>query len=564
MDLLAAYASSDDEASSTTKVTTLAVVNSTPDVLVPLRKTELLAANAKVLTLNQPIAATSARVLGPQNPFQRHAPVQVGAGREIVTGVVERTEMEDFCFDEEYNQQQFRHAGPPQPKRPKTKACATYQKDVGSEAEHGIWAPFSKENMFWVPSDKERGTMTEAQKELLAENEAKKASRNREEEADMDFDRMIERKVAHLLPPRLAAGATAMEPKTAYLDEEEFDYQGRSWVDQYPRDLKPGEHKVYLPKKPLFQFEGHTKGVQAIELIPKYGHLCLSGSLDGTVRIWDMNNEHKCKRIYQGHKDAVRAINFAPDGKTFLTASFDRYLRLWDTETGQVKHTFTNRRVPYCIKFHPDESDQFVIGDSNHMIVQFDVRSGGTMPSLHRLGDHHSTLVEIVQEYNHHLQTVNAVTFVDDNRRFVSTSDDKKILIWEWGIPVPIKYVSEPGMHSMPSTTLHPSGSYFAGQCLSNQIDVYTARDKFKLQRKKVFRGHSCSGYACQVNFSPNGQYVVSGDGEGHVAFWDWKTTKMYKKMKAHNGPTMGVAWHPIEPSRVVTCGWDGLIKCWD
>ncbi|RHY67859.1 hypothetical protein DYB38_007227, partial [Aphanomyces astaci] len=477
------YASSDDEAAPRTS-TSLTVVNSTPDVLVPLRKTELLAANAKVLALNQPISMTSARVLGPLNPFQRHAPVQVGAGREIVTGVVETTEMEDFCFDEESPQQQFRHSGPPQPKRPKVKATS-YDKDVGTESEHGIWAPVAKENLFWVPSDKERGTMTDAQKELLAENERKKASRNREEEADIDFDRMIERKVAHLLPPRLAAGATAIEPKTAYLGENEFDYQGRSWVDQYPRDLKPGlDHKVFLPKKPIFQFEGHTKGVQAIELIPKYGHLCLSASLDGTVRIWDMNNDHQCKRIYQGHKDAVRAINFAPDGATFLTASFDRYMRLWDTETGQVKHTFTNRRVPYC-----------------------------------------------------------------------------KILIWEWGIPVPIKYVSEPGMHSMPSTTLHPSGSYFAGQCLSNQIDVYTARDKFKLQRKKTFRGHS---YACQVNFSPNGQYVVSGDGEGHVAFWDWKTTKMYKKMKAHNGPTMGVAWHPIEPSRVVTCGWDGLIKCWD
>ncbi|KAH9109431.1 hypothetical protein LEN26_014024 [Aphanomyces euteiches] len=543
MDLLAAYASSDDESSPTKS---LAIVNSTPDVLVPLKKVDLLASNAKVLALNQPISSTLAQIHGPQNPFQRYGPVQVGSGREIVTGVVEKTEMEDFCFDEEYHQQQFRHAAAITRKAPK-KNTQFIEKDVGNEAEHGIWAPVPKENLFWVPSDKEKGTMTDAQKDLLAENEAKKAKRNREEDAEaVAFDRMVERKVAHLLPPRLAPGDTAMEPKTAYLDDEEFDYQGRSWIE-HPRDLKPGDHKVFLPKKPLFQFDGHTKGVQAIELFPTYGHLCLSGSLDGTVRIWDMNNEHKCKRIYQGHKDAVRGLNFAPDGKTFLTAGFDRYIRLWDTETGQVVHTFTNRRVPYCVKFHPVEVDQFVIGDSNHMIVQFDVRSG-----------------EIVQEYNHHLQTVNSVTFVDDNRRFVSTSDDKKILIWEWGIPVPIKYVSEPGMHSMPTTTLHPSGSYFAGQCLSNQIDVYTARDKFKLQRRKTFRGHSCAGYACQVNFSPNGQYVVSGDGEGQVVFWDWKTTKMYKKMQAHNGPTMGVAWHPIEPSRVVTCGWDGLIKCWD
>ena len=50
----------------------------------------------------------------------------------------------------------------------------------------------------------------------------------------------------------------------------------------------------------------------------------------------------------------------------------------------------------------------------------------------------------IVQEYDYHLSSVNSVTFVDGGRRFVSTSDDKKILIWEWGIPAPIKYISEP------------------------------------------------------------------------------------------------------------------------
>ena len=39
---------------------------------------------------------------------------------------------------------------------------------------------------------------------------------------------------------------------------------------------------------------------------------------------------------------------------------------------------------------------------------------------------------EIVQEYDRHLGAVNTVTFVDENRRFVTTSDDKSIRVWEW------------------------------------------------------------------------------------------------------------------------------------
>jgi pre-mRNA-processing factor 17 len=63
---------------------------------------------------------------------------------------------------------------------------------------------------------------------------------------------------------------------------------------------------------------------------------------------------------------------------------------------------------------------------------------------------------EITQEYDQHLGPVNTITFVDENRRFVTTSDDKTIRAWDWDIPVVIKYIAEPYMHSMPSVTLQP------------------------------------------------------------------------------------------------------------
>ncbi|KAI8608881.1 WD40-repeat-containing domain protein [Chytriomyces sp. MP71] len=119
-------------------------------------------------------------------------------------------------------------------------------------------------------------------------------------------------------------------------------------------------------------------------------------------------------------------------------------------------------------------------------------------------------------------------------------------------------------MHSMPAVTLDPSKKFIACQSLDNQILIYSAKDRFKLQRKKIFKGHLVAGYACKPNFSPDGRFLVSGDSEGKLWFWDWKTCKVFKKMKAHDGVVMDVQWHPHETSKVATASWDGTIKYWD
>ena len=76
---------------------------------------------------------------------------------------------------------------------------------------------------------------------------------------------------------------------------------------------------------------------------------------------------------------------------------------------------------------------------------------------------------EITQEYDQHLGPVNTITFVDENKRFVTTSDDKTIRAWDFDIPVTIKYIAEPYMHSMPAVTIHPNSeskaNFWPGFC---------------------------------------------------------------------------------------------------
>jgi len=344
-----------------------------------------------------------------------------------------------------------------------------------------------------------------------------------------------------------AAEAAPREDRSFFLGKSETDYAGLSWVEP-PKDCKKQNEVCYLPKRELRTLSGHSKGVNAIRFIPDTGHLLLSAGLDGKAKIWDIHRG-KAMRSYLGHSKGVRDVCFSADGRRFLTVSYDKNVKVWDTETGQVVTTLSSESVPYVGKFHPDPARQNVVmvGQQDKKIVQWDLETG-----------------DLVQEYTEHLGAVNTLTFIDEGRRFVSSSDDKTLRVWEFGIPVQIKYIADPSMHSIPSIAVHPDKPFMSCQSLDNQIVTYSTKERFKMQAKKTFRGHTIAGYACQVNFSPDGRFVMSGDAEGRVFFWDWKTTRICKSLRAHEAACVGCAWHPLETSKVATCGWDGSIKYWD
>ncbi|CAI5469690.1 unnamed protein product [Closterium sp. Yama58-4] len=436
-------------------------------------------------------------VVGPAHPH--NADGRALGLRNHRLGSVQDAAVDSFVFDEQYHTFQ------------------AYGYSVDPASVNGTEVVGKKEEP--------KAELTEEQKKYAEEHALKKAKKERGDKEEV-------------------------EEKSTFHGKQEKDYQGRSWIAP-PKDVLnpvPPTH-CYIPKRWIHTWSGHTKGVSAIRFFPKYGHLLLSASMDTKIKIWDVPNTQKCMRTYMGHSKAVRDICFANDGLKFVSCAYDRNIKLWDTETGQVTGTFSTGKIPYVVKLHPDDDKQNILlaGMSDKKIMQWDTRSG-----------------EITQEYDQHLGAVNTITFLDDNRRFVTSSDDKSLRVWEFGIPVVVKYISEPHMHSMPAIAVHPNKAWVAAQSLDNQIIVYGAKDRFRLNRKKRFAGHIIAGYACQVNFSPDGRFIMSGDGEGKLWFWDWKTCKVFRTVKCHDSVCIGCEWHPLETSKVATCGWDGLIKYWD
>ncbi|KAA0155609.1 hypothetical protein FNF29_01526 [Cafeteria roenbergensis] len=349
-------------------------------------------------------------------------------------------------------------------------------------------------------------------------------------------------------------GMSAEAATSDFLGKEETDYQGKSWVEPPAAEraaaaIDPADRVAAVPRKCLHRYIGHSKGVQDVAFFPDTGHLLLTASLDNTVRIWQTSGTRKCQRVYCGHTAGVRQATFRSDGRSFATASYDTHVKIWDTETGKCTGSYQTaaKGTPSCVTFRPGEEDVFVVGASDRRATQFDARSG-----------------EIVQTYTYHIDNVTTVTYFDEGRRLVTTGDDKKIFVWEHGINVPMRWIQDPEMHSIPCATMHPSQSMWCAQSMNNQILVYSVSPKFIQNRKIKFTGHINAGYACKLSLSANGQFLASGDGQGRLWVWDWKSRKPYAKLHAHDsGPCIGCAWHPSIGQVVATCGWDGTAKLW-
>ncbi|EPQ61066.1 WD40 repeat-like protein [Gloeophyllum trabeum ATCC 11539] len=536
--------------------------NAAPDVLAedPLHQTSLITRPTDTqMHVNIPLESMTLPTQGPENPF---GPTNRFATQNALAGHVEEQEMTDHAFRQQHLTYSILgySANPsidpnapallgnaeaaaangyatlgslsvPKERRKELKRKRKAKGDLeivdGEGAYVGPWASWE--------GDEPQGILPEGA--------------DVEEEEDDEDEPEEEIKTKKAKPKRGAPG----QETSVFHGKSMTDYQGRTYmhppISEAPQlQEEPGSQECFIPKVCVHTWTGHTNAVSVIRLFPQTGHLMLSGSMDTKIKLWDVYTSGNCLRTFHGHVKAVKDLAFSNDGRRFLSCSYDRSMKLWDTETGQCLKRFSNGKIPYCIKFHPDEDKQhiFLAGMSDKKIVQYDMNSG-----------------EITQEYDQHLGPVNTITFVDENRRFVTTSDDKTIRAWDWDIPVVIKYIAEPYMHSMPAVTLHPSNKYFAAQSLDNQILIYST-DTFRQNRKKRFAGHTVAGYACQVGFSPDGKWISSGDAEGNVVFWEWKTGRIKKRLMAHSKVVIAHEWLPHETSKVVTASWDGLIKLWD
>merc|ERR1712205_229605 len=90
---------------------------------------------------------------------------------------------------------------------------------------------------------------------------------------------------------------------------------------------------------PLKSLHGHGHFVQDV-VISSDGQFALSGSWDGTLRLWDLNTGRTTRRFI-GHEKDVLSVAFSTDNRQIVSGSRDKTIKLWNT-LGECKYTIVS------------------------------------------------------------------------------------------------------------------------------------------------------------------------------------------------------------------------------
>jgi len=112
---------------------------------------------------------------------------------------------------------------------------------------------------------------------------------------------------------------------------------------------------------PLKRLTGHSHFVQDVA-ISSDGQFGLSGSWDGTLRLWELASG-KTRIKFVGHTKDVLSVAFSADNRQIVSGSRDKTINLWNT-LGQLKYTISedgHTDWVSCVRFSPNHNQPVIV-----------------------------------------------------------------------------------------------------------------------------------------------------------------------------------------------------------
>lgn len=372
--------------------------------------------------------------------------------------------------------------------------------------------------------------------------------------------------------------------------------------DLYTSVLKPG-HKttednitlVYTPRQ-VFKVKaitrssatisGHGSTILATQFAPHTSTRMVSGSGDGTARIWDCLTQTPMRTL-KGHNDWVLAVSWSPDGQYIATGSMDNTIRIWNPSTGeQIGAPLTGHSKwitslswePYhlaeegqaCRLASSSKDGTVRVWDIERKICLYILSGHKSSVSCVRWGGFgdiysasHDKTIKVwnskdgrqVASLNAHAHWVNHIALSTEFALRTGPFDEKGF------------YEATPKEYREKAQQRFDKLSKVSG--ISTER-IVTASDDFtmylwepKKSNKPLCRLTGHQKIVNHVSFSPDGRHIASASFDNHVKLWDGRDGKFIATLRGHVAAVYQCAWSS-DCRLLVSCSKDTTLKVWD
>ena len=290
--------------------------------------------------------------------------------------------------------------------------------------------------------------------------------------------------------------------------------------------------------KPYFS-DGHIDSIKSVAITPD-GKTIISGSADKTIKLWDINSR-MCIKTLNGHTDSILLIAITLDGKTIISGSNDKTIKFWDIQSGECINTLEGHYSGVSsIVIAPDEKT-IISNGSNYAITLWDKQS----------------CEYIKKTLQWHTSYVNSVAITPDGKIIISGSDDNTIKLWDVKSGECINTL-EGHTNAINSVVITSDGKTIISGSDDNTIKLWDIKSGECLNTLKAH-----SGSINSVAITPDGKTIIIGSSDKNVKIWNIQSGECLDTPKGYSSYFKSVAVTP-DGKTIISVSADNTIKSWD
>lgn len=260
---------------------------------------------------------------------------------------------------------------------------------------------------------------------------------------------------------------------------------------------------------------------------------------DGAV-LWDIYNWKQLGSFSEGLLENVNAT-FHPDGSIFATSS-----ALYNLESGEIIFEHDDSGYMNELAFSPDGS-YLVTGNTLGYVRILDTDKGEILREFRAPG--HRTEASVVP-----LNGITSITFSPDGTQVLAGLEDGTAALWDVSSGILLKHF-EMSAEVVNSVAFSHDGS----QILLGTDSQPTLVDVASGEVIRRYVGHT--GVTLSTAFSPDGKRMVSGSADNTLILWDFATGEIIHQYRTRRGVVSVV--FSLDGTTIISADANGEIIQW-